>query len=81
MIVHFHVGRSHAPVDVACFHQTIEIDGRVVYDEGKLTIWDDLDVHNAVNVSGMTESMTVNTPIGASSRSSEPSVLSGQFAR
>ena len=33
MIVHFHLGRSHAPVDVACFYQTIEIDGRIVYDE------------------------------------------------
>ncbi len=63
MIVHFHVGRSHAPVDVACFHQTIEIDGRVVYDEGRLTIWDDPDVHSAVNVSGMADSMTVNTPM------------------
>ena len=45
------------------FNQTIEIDGRIVYDEGKLTIWDDPDVHSAVNVSGMTESMTVNTPM------------------
>ena len=35
-IVHFHVGRSHDPVDVACFDQTIEIDGRTVYDQGRL---------------------------------------------
>lgn len=62
MIVHFHVGRSHAPVDVACFDQTIEIDGRTVYDQGKLTIWDDPEVHGAVNGSGMADSMTVNTP-------------------
>ena len=63
MIVHFHVGRSHAPVDVACFHQTIEIDGRVVYDEGKLTIWDDPEVWSAANGSGMADSMMANTPM------------------
>lgn len=63
MIVHFHVGRSHAPVDVACFDQTIEIDGRTVYEEGRLTIWDEPEVDSAVNASGMADSMTVNTPM------------------
>ncbi|MDE0034916.1 MAG: hypothetical protein OXU75_17560 [Deltaproteobacteria bacterium] len=63
MIVHFHVGRSHAPVDVACFDQTIEIDGRTVYEEGGLTIWDEPDVDSAVNASGMADSMMVNTPM------------------
>ena len=63
MIVHFHVGRSHAPVDVACFQQTIEIDGRVVYDEGKLTIWDNPEVDRAADVAGMADSMMVNTPM------------------
>ena len=62
MIVHFHVGRSHAPVDVACFDQTIEIDGRTVYEEGKLTIWDEPEVYGAVKVAGMAGSMTSNTP-------------------
>ncbi len=63
MIVHFHVGRSHAPVDVACFDQTIEIDGRTVYEEGRLAIWDEPDVDSAVNASGMADAMTVNTPM------------------
>ncbi len=63
MIVHFHVGRSHAPVDVACFHQTIEIDGRTVYDEGKLAVWDDPEVYRAADVAGMADSMMVNTPM------------------
>ena len=63
MIVHFHVGRSHAPVDVACFQQTIEIDGRVVYDEGKLTIWDNPEVDRAADGAGMADSMMVNTPM------------------
>ena len=63
MIVHFHVGRSHDPVDVACFDQTIEIDGRTVYDQGRLAIWDDPEVHGAVNASGMADSMMANTPM------------------
>ncbi len=62
-IVHFHVGRSHDPVDVACFDQTIEIDGRAVYDGGGLTIWDEPEVDNAVKTSGMAGSMMVNTPM------------------
>ena len=63
MIVHFHVGRSHAPVDVACFDQTIEIDGRRVYEEGRLAIWDEPGVESAANAAGMAGAMTVNTPI------------------
>ena len=62
-IVHFHVGRSHDPVDVACFDQTIEIDGRTVYDEGKLTIWDEPEVESAANAARMADSMMVNTPM------------------
>lgn len=62
-IVHFHVGRSHDPVDVACFDQTIEIDGRTVYDQGALAIWDEPEVRGAVNASGMADSMMVNTPM------------------
>ena len=62
-IVHFHVGRSHDPVDVACFDQTIEIDGRTVYDAGRLTIWDESEVDGAVNASRMAGSMMVNTPM------------------
>ena len=62
-IVHFHVGRTHDPVDVACFDQTIEIDGRTVYDSGRLTIWDEPEVDGAVNASKMADSMMVNTPM------------------
>ncbi len=62
-IVHFHVGRSHDPVDVACFDQTIEIDGRTVYDDGKLTIWDEPEVESAANAARMADSMMVNTPM------------------
>jgi len=63
MIVHFHVGRSHAPVDVACFEQTIEIDGRVVYDNGQLTFWDEPEVSRAVRGSNMADTMMANDSI------------------
>ncbi len=62
-IVHFHVGRSHDPVDVACFDQTIEIGGRTVYDQGNLAIWDEPEVDSAVKASAMAGSMMVNTPM------------------
>ena len=63
MIVHFHVGRSHDPVDVASFRQTIRIDDHVLYDGGRLTIWDHADVAAAVRRCDMPASMFDNSVI------------------
>lgn len=57
MIVHFHVGRSHDPVDVACFHQTITVDDHVLYDGGQLSIWDHPDVDRVIRQCNMPSSM------------------------
>jgi hypothetical protein len=62
-IVHFHVGRSTAPIDAACFHQSIVIDGRPIYNRGKLTLWDDPAVAASVKASGMPAAMTENNAI------------------
>ncbi|HUK40533.1 MAG TPA: hypothetical protein VLX11_05810 [Candidatus Acidoferrales bacterium] len=62
-IVHFHVGRSTAPIDAACFHQSIVIDGRQIYDRGKLTLWDDPAVAASVKASAMPAEMTENNVI------------------
>lgn len=62
-IVHFHVGRSTAPIDAACFHQTIVIDGRKIYDQGQLMLWDDAEVAARVKSSAMTGDMTENNVI------------------
>jgi hypothetical protein len=64
MIVHFHVGRSHDPVDVACFHHTITIDDHRLYDGGQLTIWDHPDVAGAVRRCNMPSSMFENGVFG-----------------
>jgi hypothetical protein len=30
-IVHFHVGRSNAPIDIACFNHSMSIDDQQIY--------------------------------------------------
>ena len=47
MVLHFHLGRTHAPVNVATFNQTIYVDGRKIYDEGKLAILDEAKLEQA----------------------------------
>lgn len=59
-IVHFHVGRSTAPIDAACFQQSIVIDGRQIYDRGQLMLWDDPAVAASVKASAMPVDMTEN---------------------
>jgi hypothetical protein len=44
MVLHFHLGRTHAPVNVATFNQTVSIDGRKIYDQGKLAILNELEI-------------------------------------
>ena len=63
MIVHFHVGRSHAPIDAACFHQSITIDGRKVYENGRLMLWDYPDIEQAIKLSQMPSDMLENNVI------------------
>jgi hypothetical protein len=62
-IVHFHVGRSTAPIDAACFHHSIVIDGRQIYDRGELMLWDDPAVAASVKGSAMPADMTENNSI------------------
>jgi len=63
MLVHFHLGRSHDPVDVACFQQSVKIDGQTIYENGQLMIWDHPDVDSAIKASGMAEAMLENDQI------------------
>lgn len=63
MIVHFHVGRSHDTLDVACFNHTVTVDDEVIYDGGRLAIWDRPEVERAVAGSGMASSMLENSDI------------------
>jgi hypothetical protein len=62
-IVHFHVGRSNAPIDVACFNHSMTIDGRQIYDRGRLLIWDHPDVAAAIKARNVPASMLENNAI------------------
>lgn len=62
-IIHFHVGRSNAPIDVACFHHTTIIDGTQLYDNGRLLIWDDPEVAQAIKARQVPSSMLENNAI------------------
>jgi leucyl aminopeptidase (aminopeptidase T) len=44
MVLHFHLGRTHTPVNVATFNQTVSIDGRKIYDQGKLAVLDEVEI-------------------------------------
>ena len=43
-VLHFHLGRTHAPVNVATFNQTVYVDGRKIYEDGKLTILEEIEI-------------------------------------
>jgi hypothetical protein len=63
MIVHFHVGRSHAPIDAACFRQSITIEGLTVYENGRLMLWDHPVVEQSIKHASVPSSMLENNPI------------------
>jgi len=46
-VLHFHLGRTHAPVNVATFNQTVYVDGRRIYDEGRLAILHETAIQTA----------------------------------
>jgi hypothetical protein len=62
-IVHFHVGRSNAPVDVACFNHSMSIDGEQIYKSGRLLIWDYPDVASVIKERNVPASMLENNEI------------------
>jgi hypothetical protein len=43
-VLHFHLGRTHAPVNVATFNQTVYVDDRKIYEDGSLTILEEADI-------------------------------------
>jgi hypothetical protein len=43
LALHFHLGRSVNPITLCCFNQTVWVDGRKLYEDGKLAILDDIE--------------------------------------
>jgi leucyl aminopeptidase (aminopeptidase T) len=52
MVLHFHLGRTHAPVNVATFNQTVYLDGRKIYEDGKLTILEEIEIEKVAKTFG-----------------------------
>jgi leucyl aminopeptidase (aminopeptidase T) len=65
-VLHFHLGRTHAPVNVATFSQTVYVDGRKIYDEGKLAILDEREIENAAKNFGAPAALLGQNPIDLS---------------
>ena len=63
MVLHFHLGRSHAPVNVATFNQTVSVDGRNIYKDGTLAILDDTRIQKAANKLGSPVNLFQQSPI------------------
>ena len=43
LALHFHLGRTINPITLCCFQPTVSVDGRKVYEEGKLSMLEDID--------------------------------------
>lgn len=62
-VLHFHLGRSHAPVNLATFRQTLSVDGRKVYDAGRLAILDHPRIQAATQRFGDPDRLLAHDPI------------------
>ena len=47
-MVHFHLGRTHSTINVACLGQTLEIEHKPIYEEGTLVTVSDRRVEDAL---------------------------------
>lgn len=66
MILHFHLGRSHAPVNVAVFNQTVYVEGRKIYEEGYLALSEEATIQKAIRYLGTDATWLSQTPIDLS---------------
>ena len=65
-VLHFHLGRTHAPVNVAIFNQTVAIDGRKIYDQGKLALLNEGEIQKAARTFNAPVTLLDQSPIDLS---------------
>jgi hypothetical protein len=65
-VLHFHLGRTHAPVNVAIFNQTVAIDGRKIYDQGKLALLNEGEIQKAATTFNAPVTLLEQSPIDLS---------------
>jgi hypothetical protein len=61
-IVHFHLGRTHATTNLASFGQTLKVDGPILYEDGRLNVYDDKVIGEEIVRAGLANSMLENKP-------------------
>jgi hypothetical protein len=47
-MIHFHLGRTHGTINVACLDQTLEIEHKPIYESGALVAVSDPRVEQAL---------------------------------
>jgi hypothetical protein len=52
-MMHFHLGRILEPISAGVLNHTVEVDGRKIYENGKLLILDDPTIRTAANQYGV----------------------------
>ena len=62
-MVHFHLGRTHATINVACLHQTLEIEHRPIYENGALSPIADRRIDDALARYKLDTNMLRSEPI------------------
>jgi hypothetical protein len=60
MVLHFHLGRTHAPVNIATFNQTVYVDGVKIYEDGRLAVLDSVDMNGFDSADTVLEQRTVD---------------------
>jgi leucyl aminopeptidase (aminopeptidase T) len=65
-VLHFHLGRTHAPVNVATFNQTVYVDGRKIYEDGKLTVLEEAEIEKFAQNFGTPGALLRQNPIDLS---------------
>jgi hypothetical protein len=59
-VIHFHLGRTHATTNLACFGHTLEVGSDVLYQDGRLRIYDDPVVAREIARAHLAASMIEN---------------------
>lgn len=60
---HFHLGRTHATINLACYAPSLVVAGEELYDRGRLRVWDDPAVAEALRASAIPPRMLENCPV------------------
>jgi len=58
LALHFHLGRTVTPISLCCFQPTVQVDGRKIYENGRLAMLDEIE-----GISRYSEKLFDNNPL------------------